>query len=81
MIGSAAPAPGEEPILLDLAEGGFRVGSLANLRWSGVRYRAVIPVLFDWLGRASDPKVTGPLPGPCRSAVPSSTIVSSRCAA
>lgn len=60
-MGSAVPAPGEELILGDLAGVGFEVGSLADLRRSGVRYRGAIPVLVDWLGRASDPKVKGEL--------------------
>ena len=38
---------------------GCEVGSLADLRRSGVRYRDAIPVLVDWLGRVSDPKVKG----------------------
>lgn len=58
-MGSAAPAPGEEPILVDLAAVGFEVGSLADLRRSGVRYREAIPVLVDWLERVSEPKVKG----------------------
>lgn len=57
MIGSATPAAGEEPILVDLAGVGFEVDSLADLRQSGVRYRAAIPVLVDWLGRGCAPKV------------------------
>ncbi|MFF1531069.1 HEAT repeat domain-containing protein [Cellulomonas sp. NPDC058312] len=56
---SAAPASGEEPILVDLAAVGFAVRSLADLRRPGVRYRDAIPVLVEWLGRASDPKVKG----------------------
>lgn len=41
----SAPAPGEEPILVELAAVGFEVGSLADLRRSGVRYREAIPEL------------------------------------
>ena len=59
MTSSAVPAPGEERILVDLAAAGFEVGSLADLRRSGVRYRGAIPVLLDWLGRVSDSKVKG----------------------
>ncbi|NYI60322.1 HEAT repeat domain-containing protein [Cellulomonas soli] len=47
--------------MVDLAAVGFEMGSLADLRLSGVRYRKAIPVLVDWLGRASDPKLQGEL--------------------
>ena len=47
----------EEPILDDLARLGFVVDSLADLRRSGQRYRKAVPILVDWLGRRSDPKV------------------------
>lgn len=57
MIGSPEPAPGEQLILVDLAAVGFDVGSLTALRRSGLRYREAIPILLDWLGRVSDPKV------------------------
>lgn len=59
MSTSAAPAPGEEPILADLAEAGFPTRSLADLRHSGARYRAAIPVLLSWLPRVTDIKVKG----------------------
>jgi len=54
---SAAPAPGEEPILADLAAVGFETRSLADLRHSGVRYRDAVAVLLDWLPRVTDRKV------------------------
>lgn len=60
-MGSATPVHGEAPILADLAAVGFAVGSLTDLRRSGIRYREAIPVLLDWLGRTSDPKVKGEL--------------------
>lgn len=55
-MGPAVPAPGEEPILADLSAVGYEVGSLADLRDSGVRYREAVPVLVGWLGRVSDRK-------------------------
>ena len=54
---SAAPAPGEEPILTELAAVGYATRSLADLRHSGVRYRAAVPVLLAWLPRVTDGKV------------------------
>lgn len=48
---------GSEPtaaLLAELAEGGFPVGSLTELRTSGQRYRSVVPVLLRWLPRALD---------------------------
>jgi len=59
MTGSAAPAPGEEPILAELAESGLFVRSLADLRTSGIKYRAVIPVLLHWLGVVENPRAKG----------------------
>jgi HEAT repeat protein len=56
-MSSAAPAPGEEPILAELAAVGFSTRSLADLRHSGTRYRDAVPVLLRWLARVSDPKV------------------------
>ncbi len=58
-MSSAAPAPGEEPILAALEAVGFAVRSVADLRHSGARYREAIPVLVDWLPRVADPKVKG----------------------
>lgn len=52
------PAPGEEPILSELAGIGLSVRSLADLRHSGLRYREAVPVLLRWLGRVSDRRVT-----------------------
>jgi HEAT repeat protein len=56
-MSSAAPAPGEGPILAELAAAGFPARSLADLRHSGTRYRDAVPVLLRWLLRVSDPKV------------------------
>jgi hypothetical protein len=56
-MSSAAPVPGEEPILADRAAVGFQVRSLADLRHSGVHYRRAVPVLLDWLPRVTDRKV------------------------
>lgn len=56
-MNSAAPAPGEEPILTELAAAGVATRSLTELRQSGKRYRGAVPVLLRWLERASDPKV------------------------
>lgn len=56
-MSSAAPAPGEEPILTELAAAGFETRSLADLRHSSTRYRDAVPVLLRWLARVSDPKV------------------------
>ncbi len=53
----AAPAPGEEVILAELAAAGYRVRSLADLRHSGVRYREAITVLLDWLPQVTDRRV------------------------
>ncbi|MCP4305631.1 MAG: HEAT repeat domain-containing protein [bacterium] len=58
-MSSAPPAPGEEPILVDLAAAGFTSRSLADLRHSGARYREAIPILVDWLVRVTDVKVKG----------------------
>ena len=57
MMSSAAPAPGEEPILAELTSAGFKSRSLADLRHSGIRYRDAVPVLLDWLPRITDRKV------------------------
>lgn len=54
---SAAPAPGEEPILAELAVAGYQARSLADLRHSGVRYREAVPVLLGWLPRVTDRRV------------------------
>jgi hypothetical protein len=56
-MSSAAPAPGEEPILAELAAAGYRARSLADLRHSGVRYRDGVAVLLGWLQRVTDRKV------------------------
>ncbi len=56
-MSSAAPTPGEEPILAELAEVGYETRSLADLRHSGERYRDAVPVLVGWLPRVSDRKV------------------------
>jgi PBS lyase HEAT-like repeat len=39
-------------LLGDLAAAGYKVKSVADLRTSGTRYRAAVPVLLHWLGRA-----------------------------
>ena len=39
-------------LLTDLASAGFEVGSVSELRTSGVRYRKAVPVLVTWLRRA-----------------------------
>jgi HEAT repeat protein len=41
-------------LLGELAEAGFPVGSLTELRTSGQRYRAAVPVLLRWLPLVSD---------------------------
>lgn len=50
------PASGEAPILERLAEAGYNVQSLAELRQSGVRYRDAIPTLIAALSETSDAK-------------------------
>lgn len=50
------PAPEEGPILASLGEIGYDVGSLAELRHSGVRYRKAIPVLVAALSEVSETK-------------------------
>lgn len=50
------PAPEEGPILRSLREIGYDVGSLAELRHSGVRYRKAIPVLVAALPQVSEMK-------------------------
>lgn len=55
----AAPAPGEREIMRELAEVGYEVDSVADLRTSGVRYRDAIPALLSGLQRTQDQKVKG----------------------
>lgn len=50
------PAPEEGPILASLREVGYDVGSLAELRHSGVRYRKAIPVLVAALPQVAESK-------------------------
>ena len=50
------PAPDEGPILASLGEIGYFVGSLAELRHSGVRYRKAIPTLVAALLEVSETK-------------------------
>lgn len=50
------PAPEEGPILASLQEAGYEVGSLAELRHSGVRYRKAIPILVAALPRVTEKK-------------------------
>lgn len=56
-MSSVSAAPGEDPILADLASVGFDKGSLADLRRSGIRYREAVPVLLVWLPRVTDGKL------------------------
>lgn len=44
-------------LLTELAEVGFPVGSLTDMRTSGLRYRAAVPVLLRWLPVVSDRQV------------------------
>ncbi len=48
------PASGEGPILARLSEVGYEVGSLADLRHSGIRYRDAIPILIGSLSQTQD---------------------------
>lgn len=50
----AFPDESAGALLAELAEAGFPVGSLTELRTSGVRYRAAVPVLLRWLPAVSD---------------------------
>jgi hypothetical protein len=50
------PAPAEGPILAELHELGYQVGSLAELRHSRVRYRDAIAVLVAALRVTTEPK-------------------------
>lgn len=50
------PAPEEGPILASLREVGYEVGSLAELRHSGARYRKAIPILVAALPRVTEKK-------------------------
>lgn len=56
---AAAPATGEGEVLQGLAAVGYKVGSLADLRQSGSRYRDAVPVLLWGLEHVSDAKVKG----------------------
>lgn len=56
MTAVAPPAPDEGPILASLREVGYDVGSLAELRHSGVRYRKAIPILVGALSSVSEKK-------------------------
>jgi hypothetical protein len=58
-MSSAVPAAGEEAILAELAEAGYRMRSLAELRHSGARYRGAVPVLLRWLPQVTDRKLKG----------------------
>jgi HEAT repeat protein len=50
------PAPEEGPILAGLVEAGYDVGSLAELRHSGVRYRKAVPIMIAALSETTDVK-------------------------
>lgn len=56
MTARETPAPQEGPILAGLREIGYEVGSLAELRHSGARYRTAIPILLAALPRIADEK-------------------------
>jgi HEAT repeat protein len=48
------PAPQEGPIVAKLVEAGYDVGSLAELRHSGVRYLKAIPVMIAALSEVTE---------------------------
>jgi hypothetical protein len=50
------PTPGEGPILVCLSETGYDAGSLADLRYSGIRYRKAIPILIAFISETTDTK-------------------------
>jgi hypothetical protein len=50
------PAPEEGPILAKLVEAGYDVGSLAELRHSGVRYRKSVPIMTAALSEITEQK-------------------------
>ena len=54
MTGGEPRAPEEEPVLAKLAEVGFEVASLAELRRSGTRYRVAVPILVAALSETDD---------------------------
>lgn len=56
---AAAPALGEGEVLRELADLGYEVESVADLRASGRRYRDAIPVLLSGLQRSDDRKIKG----------------------
>ena len=58
-MGAVSPVGGGSPraLLAELAEAGFPVASLTELRTSGLRYRAAVPVLLRWLPLTSDRQV------------------------
>ena len=56
MTAAEPPAPGEGPILASLREVGYEVGSLAELRHSGLRYRKAIPILITALPHVAEKK-------------------------
>lgn len=56
---ASAPVPGEVEVLRELADLGYEVESVADLRTSGRRYRDAIPVLLSGLRRSDDRKVKG----------------------
>lgn len=47
----------EAQVVADLVAAGFDVGSISELRESGHRYRAAVPVLMDWLPRLTNANV------------------------
>lgn len=52
-----ASAGGEQPILAQLALAGYQVGSLSDLRDSGLRYRKAVPIMIAALSEVSDPRL------------------------
>jgi hypothetical protein len=50
------PAAEEGPILAELLEAGYGVGSLAELRHSGVRYRKAVPIMVAALSVTTEAK-------------------------
>ena len=56
-VDSEVGAESTQLLLDELAEVGFPVVSLTELRTSGVRYRAAVPVLLWWLPVMSDRRV------------------------
>lgn len=56
MTAAEPPAPQEGPIVEKLVEAGYDVGSLAELRHSGVRYRKAVPIMTAALSEITEQK-------------------------